>query len=145
MIDQTESCKLLLSVSTSLYIRATLLCLTFYIRTHERASKQTWLRGYPEGAWTQAGWIFSGRMNQRWVKRILDLQMAFEFMKFLKSIKANIMAGEHLYYCVAWKVLRVQIFLWHSKWGTSYNIFFCKILSGQIRCIEFAIWLNFEH
>ena len=54
-MDQTESFKLLLSVSTSLYIRATLLCLTFYIHTHERASKQTWLRGYPAGAF--------GRMN----------------------------------------------------------------------------------
>ena len=50
VIDQTERFKLLLSVSTSLYIRATLLCLTFYIHTHERASKQTWLRGYPAGA-----------------------------------------------------------------------------------------------
>ena len=65
-MDQIESCKLLLSVSTSLYIRATLLCLIFYIHTHKRASKQTMLCGYPEGAF--------GHMNMSGV----DFQRAHE-------------------------------------------------------------------
>ena len=75
MFDQTESFKLLLSVSTSLYIRATLLCLTFYIHTHERASKQTWLPSERIRAHEHERGGFSAgasrRMNQQWVKKTL--------------------------------------------------------------------------